>query len=413
VEGRRRVFISCASSELGGVREELRQYLARANCDVKVQEDFPQSALDTIAKLDELIASCSAVIHLVGASNGAVAEKRAVDEYLASVPQFLDREPGLRQALGDLNGLSYTQWEAYLALHHRVPLFVYAAQGATLEPNQELHLARLRLAGRHAEPFSEEQDLLGKLIGDLHQILTPARASRADPTGLVGRGSSAVIERLAQLVDFLVSPVRFYRTRFAVGSTFGDALAFAATMTLVAFAVSVALPTSRDKMDVTAIAWAGPGTVVLWLFYAVFMHGFVWLVGGRGGRGRTLAAYLYAVAALQPMFVLTLSAVQLFVPGAVGWRELSSSLGGSMEGLLIASGHMLSGTAVAYYRAATGLVVLVYFAIGLHVAHRLSWWRCALAQAVSVVFFVIGGFIIYSVSALFGLELPLRLVVGT
>jgi hypothetical protein len=129
-----RVFISCVSGEFErpearfpGLRCQLRHYLTRADCEVKVQEDFRQTGdEDTVEKLAGYIRNCAAVLHLVGELPGAVADRKAVADFLAAVPNFLEHHPDLRAALGDCSDLTYTQWEAFLALHYCIPLFVYA-----------------------------------------------------------------------------------------------------------------------------------------------------------------------------------------------------------------------------------------------------------------------------------------------
>ena len=52
------VFISCvsdefekASSPFAGLRSAIALYLAKAKCDVRVQEFFPQSAVDMVENL--------------------------------------------------------------------------------------------------------------------------------------------------------------------------------------------------------------------------------------------------------------------------------------------------------------------------------------------------------------------------
>lgn len=169
------VFISCVSDEFErhgapfpGLRGQLRGYLARTRCNVRVQEDFPQVAVDTVQKLADEIALCSVVIQLVGAKAGAIADPAAVAQYLKAEPDFLRGHPELRTALGDFSGISYTQWEAFIALHHGIKLLVYATDQAVA---QQTHLDRLLLGRRYATPIKDDTVLLGQLIGDLHDIL--------------------------------------------------------------------------------------------------------------------------------------------------------------------------------------------------------------------------------------------------
>ena len=78
------VFISCVSDEFEkvgapfpGLRGQLRGYLARTRCNVRVQEDFPQTAVDTVKKLAGEIRPRAVVIHLVGEKPGAIAHAAA------------------------------------------------------------------------------------------------------------------------------------------------------------------------------------------------------------------------------------------------------------------------------------------------------------------------------------------------
>ncbi len=169
------VFISCVSDEFEkasapfpGLRGQLRAYLARTRCNVRVQEDFPQAAVDTLKKLADEIRPRAVVIHLLGENPGAIAHPAAVTEYLKAEPDFLAQHPALRNALGDFSGISYTQWEAYIALHHAIPLLVYATDKAVA---QQTHLDHLKLGRRHAAAIRTDTDLLGQLVGDLHDIL--------------------------------------------------------------------------------------------------------------------------------------------------------------------------------------------------------------------------------------------------
>ena len=174
----RRVFVSCVPDDFEqpgapfpGLRSRLRDCLIRADCDVKVQEDLRRTGdVDTLEQLDGYIRHCAAVIHLVGATPGTVAIQKAVADYIVAEPDFLIMHADVRATLGDCVDLTYTQWEAYIALHHGVPLFVYVTdQGAAGQPR---HLERLRLAGRYdGVTIHEPADLLDQMIGDLHDVV--------------------------------------------------------------------------------------------------------------------------------------------------------------------------------------------------------------------------------------------------
>src|SRR5262249_15339310 len=164
-----RVFISCVSGDFEnadarfpGFRSALPSYLTRADCEVKIQEDFRQDGqILAVAKLDDYIRNCAAVIHLVGAKTGAITDARSVAKYLRAEANFLEKYPDLRAQLGDFSGLTYTQWEAFLALHHGVNLFIYATEDAAT--GQQAHLDRLKSVSRYPSRFADTSDLLGQL----------------------------------------------------------------------------------------------------------------------------------------------------------------------------------------------------------------------------------------------------------
>ena len=181
-----RVFISCASPEFeneGGRFPELRSDIAsclrRADCDVKVQEDFRQEGkVDTVEKLDGYIRQCEVVVHLVGELPGSTANEKAVASYLKSEPDFLANQPELRDTIkgpnGDFPGISYTQWEAFIAIHHGIPLLVYSNTKPETNPHpQQAHLDRLeKLARHHAEPFNDAAHLFRMFVGDIKEYVS-------------------------------------------------------------------------------------------------------------------------------------------------------------------------------------------------------------------------------------------------
>ena len=185
----RRVFVSCVcddfeepSAPFPGLRTRLQDYLVRADCDVKIQDDLRRAGdVDTLEQLDGYIRRCAAVVHLVGARSGPIASQKAVADYIAAETDFLIMHAGVRATLGDCTNLTYTQWEAYIALHHGVPLFVYVTeQGAVSQPR---HLERLRFAGRYdGTTIDTPADLLGQVVGDLHDVVPAFRRSAAQPS---------------------------------------------------------------------------------------------------------------------------------------------------------------------------------------------------------------------------------------
>jgi hypothetical protein len=169
----RRYFISCASAEFRAYREELRRHLTSSNAEAKVQEDFTNGPATLLEKLDDYVANSSAVLHLVGKWAGSRAKPAEVRVILERYADFAAVLPELASWLvPDTCPFTYTQWECYLAIYHRIPCFIYVADDASQrEPGwvedaaetaaQEAHRKRIRSLGhdRTTFPFSDARDV--------------------------------------------------------------------------------------------------------------------------------------------------------------------------------------------------------------------------------------------------------------
>ena len=123
------IFLSTVSAEFRSYRDALRHDLDRPNVAVKVQEDFIASGTETLDKLDDYIRQCDAVIHLVGDMSGAGANATAVAAIRQRYTDLAQRLPVLAAFLiPGAPALSYTQWEAWLALYHRKRLIIAVPQ---------------------------------------------------------------------------------------------------------------------------------------------------------------------------------------------------------------------------------------------------------------------------------------------
>jgi hypothetical protein len=153
------VFLSTVSDEFRAYRDQLKGDLTRHNVAVKVQEDFKDLGKETLAKLDTYIANCDAVVHLVGDMTGAAPSDMERQAFMREHPDLAQRLPTLGEALRDDAPISYTQWEAWLALYHRKLLLIARARKtARRGPNfmrtgvssaaQAAHLERLKACGR-------------------------------------------------------------------------------------------------------------------------------------------------------------------------------------------------------------------------------------------------------------------------
>jgi hypothetical protein len=111
------LFLSRVSAEFGSHRGGLRHNLDLPDVAVKIQEDFIAGGVPTLDKLDTYIQACDAVIHLVADGLGSTAKLRSFDYLRSTYPDLVQRFPSLAPFLNDeSDGLSYTQWEAWLAL---------------------------------------------------------------------------------------------------------------------------------------------------------------------------------------------------------------------------------------------------------------------------------------------------------
>ena len=182
------IFLSTVSAEFRSYRDALRRDLDRPNVTVKVQEDFIATGTETLDKLDDYIRQCDAVIHLVGDMTGAWANATAVATIQQRYPDLAQRLPVLDPFLKlGAPALSYTQWEAWLALYHHKRLIIAVPQDGAprdadyiLDPvqrdAQQAHLKRLAKIERYPESHFANADRLAvdMLRSKLHDILALA-----------------------------------------------------------------------------------------------------------------------------------------------------------------------------------------------------------------------------------------------
>ncbi len=150
-----KLFLSCVSDEFGTYRDELRRKLTRPNVEVKIQEDFKLLGGDTLKMLEDYIAQCEAVVHFVGDMAGSTPAPATVDDLLTRRPDLAARLADKGVGREALAGLTYTQWEAWLAIGFGKNLLIVepadgVAPGPAFQPtdasraSQALHLKRLR-----------------------------------------------------------------------------------------------------------------------------------------------------------------------------------------------------------------------------------------------------------------------------
>ena len=176
----KKLFLSVVSSEFAPGRNLLAGDLKRPNLDVAVQEDFIVSGGKTLEKLDTYIRHCDGVIHLIGKATGAVPEEPAVAALLAACPGFAGRLPALAEPLGRPQpGFSYTHWEAYLAIYHGRPLFVYRPSDFEFDALHVPRDARFVFSPAEAQSQKEHYQRISALGHDRGQFLNEERLSSA------------------------------------------------------------------------------------------------------------------------------------------------------------------------------------------------------------------------------------------
>jgi tetratricopeptide (TPR) repeat protein len=238
-----RVFLSAASAEFETYREALRRDLSARGRRIDIQEDFAASGEPTLEKLSEQIRACDVVVHLIGDLPGALAAPRSVEALRDQCPDLARRFPVLAAHLAPGGPpLSYTQWEAWLALYHRRRVIVAMPQaGAPRGPRhrpptaddtatQSQHRERLAEVECHVEFHFAS---LERLAIELHRALAAVPAGAAKPCDLP-LAASRFVGRAEALVD-LVRRLRAGQHATVVGTAgFGKtALAAAALRAVV------------------------------------------------------------------------------------------------------------------------------------------------------------------------------------
>jgi tetratricopeptide (TPR) repeat protein len=170
------LFLSCVSDEFGFYRDPLRRELTIPDVAIKIQEEFKPQGGDTLSMLAEYIASCAAVVHFVGDMPGAPPPKICVEALLRRYPDIKDKLPPLGKALDEAKTISYTQWEAWLAIYlEKAMLIVVPGPGAKRGPKfggnpeskaaQAEHLERLKSLARYpGDPFVNEHNLATQIL---------------------------------------------------------------------------------------------------------------------------------------------------------------------------------------------------------------------------------------------------------
>jgi hypothetical protein len=155
-----RIFLSAVSDEFADYREQLRDDLTRQNVEVKMQENFRDLGTATLDKLNTYIKACDAVVHLVGEMTGAMAKEASTTVMLEKNRGLADELPPLRELIPKRVDISYTQWEAWLALYHiKLLLIAKAHPRARRGPHYKPTTASRAAQRAHLEQLSKGRAL--------------------------------------------------------------------------------------------------------------------------------------------------------------------------------------------------------------------------------------------------------------
>ena len=188
-----KLFLSCVSDEFGAYRDELRRKLTRPNVEVKIQEDFKLLGGDTLKMLEDYIAQCEAVVHFVGDMAGSSPARTSVDDLLTRRPDLAARLADKGMGREALASLTYTQWEAWLAIGFGRDLIIVTpadgvARGPVFRPtgasraSAALNLKRLRAVNRYpGPPFTSADNLVAQIFASA--VIDALVKAAAKPAG--------------------------------------------------------------------------------------------------------------------------------------------------------------------------------------------------------------------------------------
>jgi tetratricopeptide (TPR) repeat protein len=165
------IFLSTVTNEFLPLRRRLAGLANRTKrMHVRHQDDFINRGVLTLQMLEEEVGRLDLVIHLIGSRAGAAPPIEQVEEFLARHPEFAIRFPEVADAAGK-SGVSYTQWEAWLALY-------FAAMGQPIglccyepvetragrEASQGAHVERLAKRKIYPKVADSEHDAVDEVV---------------------------------------------------------------------------------------------------------------------------------------------------------------------------------------------------------------------------------------------------------
>ena len=207
------IFLSTVSREFSGLRRRLATVCTRTKrLHVRHQDDFIQRGVLTLQMLEEEIRKSDLVVHLIGAEFGSVPPVNQVDDLLRRLPEFESRFPDVA-ARARQREISYTQWEAWLALYFqsqpgstmRLCRYEVADSRAHREPLQAAHLERMRQEEFFPQKVAPGGDPFDEVLLSLIELgyLTEAESRRIihlpyPSIGTLFKGREAFLDQLRQ-----------------------------------------------------------------------------------------------------------------------------------------------------------------------------------------------------------------------
>jgi tetratricopeptide (TPR) repeat protein len=228
MEPKRVIFVSAVSNEFHNAPPEQRHIfksyrdvlkqafrMVAPHYEVIVQEDLPQGLCDLLETLDHEIARSLFVIHLVGDLAGFLPEPGPLRSLHIRHPDLLAGVPELLAAVGEGAGITYTQWELYLAFHSGIRRLIFeAGPDAPRSPlcaptpadqtSQAAHRRRIEATGVHRGPFQDQGDVARKSIRSfLHFRVDPTvdpEETSADALAEAWSHQEEIVEHLASAI---------------------------------------------------------------------------------------------------------------------------------------------------------------------------------------------------------------------
>ena len=145
----------------------------------------------TLEELQERILNSYVVIHLVGSEQGKSVGYNRIQEFLKGTGSWLHKKKSdmcraLETSRDDWDQLTFTQWEAYIALHFKKPLLCYDLREEDVEgSSQQKHLARLYHAGQQYATKCTKEELLPRIISRLERGFDNIDGNIDDNTPLI------------------------------------------------------------------------------------------------------------------------------------------------------------------------------------------------------------------------------------